>query len=82
MKIATVTIGYGDGLERRLNQTDFLVSVKGVPTPFVGRMSMDRLVIDVSQVEDIKEGDVVEFLMGTMMSMIWPERLIPYPMKS
>ena len=64
MKIATVTIGYGDGLERRLNQTDFLVSVKGVPTPFVGRMSMDQLVIDVSQVEDIKEGDVVDILNG------------------
>lgn len=62
MKVATVTIGYGDGLERRLAQSGFAPSIKGVRTPFVGRMSMDQCVVDVSHIEDVKEGDVVEFL--------------------
>ena len=62
MRVATVTIGYGDGLERRLAETDFTPSIGGVACPFVGRMSMDQCVVDVSNVDNVKEGDVIEFL--------------------
>lgn len=60
--VATITIGYGDGLERRLNQTGFQFSYKGKNLPLVGRMCMDQMMVDVSEVPELKEGDYVEVL--------------------
>lgn len=59
--IATITIGYGDGLERRLNKTNFQFSYKNKKLPLVGRMCMDQMMVDVTGL-DIKEGDYVEVL--------------------
>ena len=61
-KVATVTVGYGDGLERRLNQSVFMPTFKGQPTPFLGRMCMDQLMVDVSGIDDIKEGDIIDIV--------------------
>lgn len=45
--IATVPVGYGDGLSRRLsNNLDLLV--RGVRCPQVGRITMDQSLIDVT----------------------------------
>jgi alanine racemase len=45
--IATLPVGYGDGLTRRLsNGMDVLVA--GVRCPQVGRISMDQSLVDVS----------------------------------
>ena len=46
--IATVPVGYGDGLSRRLsNNMDMLV--QGVRCPQVGRITMDQSLLDVSR---------------------------------
>lgn len=46
--IATIPVGYGDGLTRRLsNNLDVLV--RGVRCPQVGRITMDMSLIDVSE---------------------------------
>lgn len=58
VKIATVPIGYADGLPRALSGKmqmkigDQLVSV-------VGKICMDQCMLDVSQLEDIREGGSV-----------------------
>jgi alanine racemase len=57
----TVTIGYGDGVPRRLgNRGSALVG--GVAVPFVGRTSMDMIVVDITGVPDVSVGDAVTLI--------------------
>lgn len=57
--IATIRIGYADGLDRRLGNGVALAMVHGVVVPFVGNVCMDLSMIDVSNVPEVKEGDIV-----------------------
>ncbi len=58
--LATIPIGYADGLNRRLGCGRWAMRVKGVAAPIVGRICMDSCMIDVSAVAGVKEGDEVE----------------------
>lgn len=61
-KCATVSIGYADGYLRSLTGSGH-VYVKGEKCPVIGRVSMDSVVIDITQARaDIQPGDVVEIL--------------------
>lgn len=66
-EIAVVTIGYGDGYPR-----DFLpglsVLIHGRRCPVVGKVSMDMLVVDVSDCSDAEVGDEV-LLWGEMLTV-------------
>lgn len=55
MKVATVTIGYGDGYNRSLSNVDYML-VGGKKAPICGRVCMDITVIDVTDI-DCKIGD-------------------------
>jgi alanine racemase len=57
--IATIPIGYGDGLPRRLSSNQGEVLVRGVRVPIVGLVCMDLTMIDVTAVEDAAVGDEV-----------------------
>ena len=60
MDIATVCIGYGDGLHRTLsNGAPALVN--GKKTKILGRICMDQCVIDVTGI-NVKSGDEVTFI--------------------
>jgi alanine racemase len=60
--IASVTVGYADGISRRLtNRTSAIVN--GRRCPVVGTICMDQLMIDVGRRATCKVGDVVT-LMG------------------
>ncbi|MCL2718299.1 MAG: serine racemase VanT catalytic subunit [Lachnospiraceae bacterium] len=66
MKIATITIGYGDGIPRLLsdcNQSDGHVLINGSKAPVIGRICMDSLTVDVTDIKDVKSGDVA-FIIG------------------
>jgi alanine racemase len=55
-RIATVPMGYADGLSRALsNKTELLVRGKRVPV--AGVISMDMTMLDVTEVEGVKVGD-------------------------
>lgn len=59
--IATVAIGYEDGVMRsRSNRGE--VVIRGRRAPLVGRVSMDALTVDVSEVPDAEVGDVVTLI--------------------
>lgn len=55
--VATVPIGYADGLDRKLGCGNWSMLVGGVPCPIVGRVCMDSCMIDVTDVAGVKEGD-------------------------
>jgi len=62
-RIATIPVGYGDGLGWILsNQGEALV--RGKRVPIVGRISMDMCTLDVSSLNDCRIGDEV-VLIGT-----------------
>ena len=56
-RIATVPVGYGDGLSRASRTARLLVH--GQPVPIAGRVAMDHVMLDVTDVGDVKAGDEV-----------------------
>lgn len=60
--IATVPVGYGDGYPRALSNCG-RVLLHGKSVPIVGRICMDQMMVDVTEVEGVKRGDTVT-LMG------------------
>lgn len=78
-KIATIRIGYADGLKRQLGNGVGHVAVNGHKAPIVGNICMDLSMIDVTGLE-VQEGDSVE-IFGQNISVIdVAERIstIPY----
>ena len=65
--IATIAIGYGDGYPRNA-KNGAPVFVNGHIAPLVGRVSMDMLTIDVTDIEKVTLGDTVE-LWGENLSV-------------
>lgn len=57
-RIAIVTAGYGDGYPRHA-PTGTPVLVNGICCPIAGRISMDMLAIDVTQLDHVRIGDEV-----------------------
>jgi alanine racemase len=56
MTIATLPIGYADGISRRLSN-NFEVLVRGRRCPLVGRVCMDQIMIDLGDVQDVQAGE-------------------------
>lgn len=61
MRIATVTTGYADGLNRHLSNRGFVL-LHGQKAPIVGRICMDQTLVDVTHISDVKMGDKVTLL--------------------
>ena len=57
--VATIPVGYADGLDRHLGCGAWSVLVGGVKAPIVGRVCMDSCMIDVTDVPAVAEGDEV-----------------------
>lgn len=57
-KIATVPIGYADGYPRCLYEKASML-VRGQKAKIIGRVCMDQLMLDVTAIPDVKDGDIV-----------------------
>ncbi|MFI3279872.1 MAG: alanine racemase [Rikenellaceae bacterium] len=57
--VATIPIGYADGLRRELSCGNWSMRINGQPAPIIGRVCMDSVMIDITDVEGAKEGDDV-----------------------
>ena len=55
-RLATVLIGYADGLNRLLSNRGYMI-VHGRKAPIVGRICMDQAMLDVTDIPDVKVGD-------------------------
>jgi len=61
-KIATVGLGYGDGLPRSISGKDAYAIVCGTKVPIIGRVCMDLLMLDVTDVGQVQAGDIATFI--------------------
>lgn len=57
-KIAVLSIGYADGIPRSLSCGNGRVLINGAAAPIVGRICMDQLLVDVTDIPDVKSGDI------------------------
>ena len=62
MKIATVSIGYADGYPRNLSNKQAKALVNNEYATIIGRICMDQLVIDVTNIANVKQGDIVTLI--------------------
>jgi alanine racemase len=63
MRVATLSAGYADGYPRHLSNRGGAMLVHGKRCPLLGRVTMDLMVIDVSDLREAAAGDEV-VLMG------------------
>ena len=59
-KIATIALGYADGWLRSLSNSGKLI-IKGHEVPYVGRVSMDAITVDITDLpgKPLKAGDML-----------------------
>lgn len=58
MRVATVSLGYGDGYPRSLSNKGYVL-VNGHRAPILGRICMDQFMIDITGIDDVKVEDMV-----------------------
>lgn len=56
--IATLSVGYADGLSRQLSNRGE-VTIRGQRVPIVGRICMDQTMVDVTSIDEIQDDDVI-----------------------
>jgi len=62
MKLATVGIGYADGIPRQMSGNGGICIIHGRKVPIVGRICMDLLMADVTGIDNAARGDVVTLI--------------------
>lgn len=60
-RIATIPIGYGDGYPRSLSNRGYVL-VHGRSAPIVGRVCMDQMMVDVTDIADVSLYDRVTLI--------------------
>ena len=58
-RIATIPVGYADGIPRSLSNGKFAFLVRGRFAPIVGKVCMDMLMLDVTDIPEALPGDDV-----------------------
>ncbi|MEM8522992.1 MAG: bifunctional UDP-N-acetylmuramoyl-tripeptide:D-alanyl-D-alanine ligase/alanine racemase [Bacteroidota bacterium] len=56
-RIATISIGYADGLPRSVGNGKFSLLIRKQLAPIVGNVCMDMCMVDVTHIPEAKEGD-------------------------
>ena len=59
-RIATISIGYADGLLRLAGNGRCAVVIRGGNAPIIGNVCMDMTMVDVTDIPAVREGDEVE----------------------
>ncbi len=57
-RVATIPVGYADGYRRSLSGK-FYVLIRGRKAPILGRICMDQMMVDVTDIPDAQLGDTV-----------------------
>lgn len=60
-RIATIPAGYGDGYPRSLSGRGYVL-IRGKKAPILGRVCMDQLMVDVTDIDDVQYADRVTLI--------------------
>lgn len=60
-RIATIPVGYADGYSRNLSNTGKVI-IHGQYAPIIGRICMDQFMVDITELAEVKQGDMVTLL--------------------
>ncbi len=79
-RIATVAIGYADGLSRKMGNGRFSMRIRGGLAPTVGNVCMDMTMVDVTHLPDVRELDEVVIFdeVNRIEDLAKIEETIPY----
>ena len=61
-RVATIGIGYADGYLQYLSNRGANVFIKNQYCPVLGRITMDQIMVDVTYMDKLEPGDVVEIM--------------------
>lgn len=61
MRVATIPVGYADGYPRSISGKGYVL-IRGKKAPILGRVCMDQMMADVTQIPEAEEGDLVTLL--------------------
>lgn len=73
-KVATIPVGYGDGYPRTLSNNGYVL-IHGKKAPILGKVCMDQFMVDVTEIENVKEGDEVILIGSSGNEIITMEAL-------
>lgn len=59
-RVATLGVGYGDGYSKALSNKGHVL-VHGEKAPIIGNICMDQMMVDVTDIPDVRMGDEVVF---------------------
>ena len=74
-KVASVAIGYADGIPRCLSGGKLRAIVRGQYAQGIGRICMDQLMLDVTGIDDVQVGDEAVFIGRSGDRVIYAEEL-------
>lgn len=79
LTIATIPLGYADGMNRRLSNGRWYMMVKGQKAPIIGNVCMDMLMLDVTGIDCTAGDSVVVFgAKNSIVKMAKQLDTIPY----
>lgn len=68
--LAVLPIGYGDGYPRSLSNGIGMVEIRQTPAPVVGRICMDQMTVDITDIPDAQTGDIAVLLSAETQSIL------------
>ena len=72
-KIATIPVGYADGVDRKLSNKIFGI-LNGKKVPQIGNITMDQMMFDITDV-DAEEGDIISLIGNDISINEWAKIL-------
>jgi len=61
-RVAAISIGYADGLPRNLSCEKACVLIRGCRAPIIGRICMDQLTVDITDIPMAERGDIATLI--------------------
>lgn len=73
-RLAIIPVGYYDGYSRALSNRAYVL-IKGRRAPVRGRICMNLMMVDISDIEEVKLGDVATLIGSDVDQRVTPEQL-------
>ena len=72
--VATIPVGYADGYRRNLSNR-FYVLIRGKKAPILGRICMDQMMVDITDIPDAAQDDLVTLIGQNGSEIITTEQI-------